>query len=157
MHILAYSKSNKDNTMRNGTLILLIVAITMLGCAQRQSEEKPPEKPAGKPEISFLATTHDFGTLEQGEKVAHTFRFVNTGDGKLLITNALASCGCTVPKYTMEPIAPGDTGRVEVVFNTGHFVGNQFKSLKVFTNAPKGDQKLTFKAFIEAPEVKSSE
>ena len=66
-----------------------------------------------QPQIAFDSTTHDFGTFEEETgKVTHEFKFVNTGDEPLLITNVRTTCGCTASDYTRKPIVPGDSGSV---------------------------------------------
>ena len=64
-----------------------------------------------KAEIKFDKTTHNFGTFSEDDPIVTcTFTFTNVGKGPLVIHQAIASCGCTVPKYTQEPILPGKTG-----------------------------------------------
>ena len=64
----------------------------------------------GKADIKFEQTTHNFGTFsENSPVVSYTFKFTNVGDAPLVIHQAVASCGCTVPEYSQEPIAPGNT------------------------------------------------
>ncbi|HOZ29956.1 MAG TPA: DUF1573 domain-containing protein [Bacteroidales bacterium] len=84
--------------------------------------------------IEFNSTEYNFGTVIQGEKVAHSFVFKNTGGGNLIISNVKASCGCTVPKWTKEPIKPGETGTIELVFDSSNRDGIQTKSAKVYSN-----------------------
>jgi len=61
--------------------------------------------------MTFDKTSHDFGTITEGDKVTTTFGFTNTGDADLIIVDARGSCGCTVPQYPKNtPIAPGETG-----------------------------------------------
>ena len=65
----------------------------------------------GQADIKFEKTTHDFGTFpEEKPIVSYTFKFTNVGDAPLVIHQAVASCGCTVPEYTQEPVLPGKTG-----------------------------------------------
>lgn len=72
----------------------------------------------GKADIKFEQTTHNFGTFsENSPVVSYTFKFTNVGDAPLVIHQAVASCGCTVPEYSQEPIAPGKTGTVKVTYN----------------------------------------
>jgi Protein of unknown function (DUF1573) len=65
-------------------------------------------------------STHSFGKIEQNKPVTAVFEFTNTGDTPLIITQAQGSCGCTVPSYTKEPIAPGQTGTVKAVYNAAN-------------------------------------
>ena len=91
---------------------------------------------AGEAEIKFEKTSHDFGTFPESEKVTCTFKFSNTGDNLLVIHQAIASCGCTVPQYSKEPIKPGETGEIVVTYNgAGKFPGHFKKSITIRTNA----------------------
>jgi hypothetical protein len=75
-----------------------------------------------------------FGTIDEGTKVTHDFEFTNTGTAPLVITNCKASCGCTVPEWSQEPIAAGKSGKIHVVFDSEHKVGTQVKSITVTAN-----------------------
>ena len=91
---------------------------------------------AGEAEIKFEKTSHDFGTFPESEKVTCTFKFTNTGDNLLVIHQAIASCGCTVPQYSKEPIKPGETGEIVVTYNgAGKVPGHFKKSITIRTNA----------------------
>ena len=91
----------------------------------------------GKAEIKFDKTTYDFGTFsETSPVVSGIFIFTNIGDGPLVIHQAVASCGCTVPEYTKEPIMPGESGTIKVTYNgEGKFPGHFKKSITLRTNA----------------------
>ena len=92
---------------------------------------------AGTAEIKFNETSHDFGSFpENAPKVTCKFKFTNTGDGPLVIHQAIASCGCTVPQYPKEPIKPGESGEITVTYNgAGKFPGHFRKSITLRTNA----------------------
>lgn len=94
---------------------------------------------AQQAEITFDKTTHDFGTFsEKNPKVSAVFKFTNTGDAPLIIHQAVASCGCTVPSYTKEPIKPGESGEIKVEYNgTGKAEGHFKKSITIRSNAQK--------------------
>ena len=87
-------------------------------------------------EIKFEKLTHDFGTFsESAPVVTCTFNYTNTGDKPLVINQAVASCGCTVPEYTKEPVQPGQKGTIKVTYNgTGKFPGHFKKSITIRTN-----------------------
>ena len=94
--------------------------------------------PGGDPGAAVLEITEDafdFGVIEEGEKVEHEFKFTNTGSSPLIISNVRASCGCTTPEYSKNPIAPGDEGMVKVVFNSAGQAGKQHKVITVTSNA----------------------
>ena len=90
-------------------------------------------------DIKFDKTSHNFGTFsEDSPKVTCTFKFTNTGDKLLVIHQAIASCGCTVPQYSKEPIKPGESGEIVVTYDgTGKFQGHFKKSITLRTNAKK--------------------
>lgn len=102
------------------------------------AEKRDNEISQGAPTISFDKETHDFGTVKEGEIVKTTFVVTNTGKTDLIITHAQASCGCTVPEWPKEAIKPGDTGNIEVSFNTSGRVNKQSKSITLTTNTEKG-------------------
>ena len=88
-------------------------------------------------ELTFEKTTHDFGKFsEEAPIVTYTFKFKNTGKAPLVIHQAVASCGCTVPEYTKEPIKPGEKGEIIVTYNgTGRFPGKFRKTITIHSNA----------------------
>ena len=103
------------------------------------------------PVIKFEETAFDFGPIIQGEKVSHTFKYKNTGGSNLIIHSAKGSCGCTVPKYSEEPLAPGESGELEVVFDSSGRKGNQRKSITVLANTQPSKTVLIITAEIVIP------
>lgn len=105
-------------------LVLMFVVGVTYASAQKQAE------------ITFETTNYNFGTFsENNPKVSCVFKFTNTGDDMLIIHQAVASCGCTVPNYTKEPIKPGGTGEIKVEYNgAGRAPGHFKKSITVRTN-----------------------
>ncbi len=99
--------------------------------------------------ISFANYEHDFGTLAQGESVTHMFEFTNSGNEPLIIDNCKGSCGCTVPKCPKEPIQPGETGQIEVKFNSKGKKNQQTKKVTINGNTDPAQTFLTIKAFVE--------
>lgn len=86
--------------------------------------------------IKFDKTSHDYGEFKQEEVQTCVFKFKNTGDQPLVIHQAFASCGCTVPSYSREPIAPGKSGEIKVEYNGKNKVPGHFKkSVSVRSNA----------------------
>ena len=84
--------------------------------------------------IEFKKETHDYGTIDQYADGTCEFTFTNTGNEPLVISNAKGSCGCTVPSWPKEPIAPGETGSIKVKYDTKR-VGNIGKSVTLQSNA----------------------
>ncbi len=85
--------------------------------------------------IKFKNESHDFGKVEEGVQATHTFEFTNTGTAPVVISNAQASCGCTTPDWTKEPIMPGKTGKVTASFNSQGRPGNFSKTVTVVSNS----------------------
>lgn len=85
--------------------------------------------------VELIDKVHNFGTIKEGEKVEYNFKFKNSGKKPLVITNASASCGCTVPEKPEKPIMPGEIGSIKVVFNSKGKSGHQSKSIIVSSNA----------------------
>jgi hypothetical protein len=85
--------------------------------------------------VQILDSAYDFGKANEGEKVDFSFRFRNTGDHPLIITDARASCGCTKPTWPREPIPPGATASIKAEFNTEGRMGPAYKVITVTSNA----------------------
>ena len=114
---------------------MIVMALMLVGgfaAAFAQSSSKDL-KPA---EIKFEKVSHNFGTFsEKDSKVTCSFAFTNVGEQDLVINQAIASCGCTVPSYTKTPIKPGEKGEIKVTYNgAGKFPGHFKKSITVRTN-----------------------
>jgi hypothetical protein len=84
--------------------------------------------------IEFNKETHDYGTIKNGADGACVFEFKNTGDSPLIISNAKGSCGCTVPEWPKEPIAPGASASIKVKYDTKR-PGAINKSVTITSNA----------------------
>lgn len=103
------------------------------------------------PDMKFEEETYDFGRITQGEKVAHAFKFKNTGSSNLIISAANGSCGCTIPDYPKKPIAPGEEAVIDVVFNSEGKSGMAEKSITLVTNCEPSTRIIYIKADIVVP------
>lgn len=99
--------------------------------------------------IQFDKTEHDFGTIQEGDVVHTSFVISNTGKHDLLISNCLGSCGCTVPVWPKNPIKPGKSAEIEVSFNSSAKIGEQQKTVNVFTNSEPPNTNLIIKANVK--------
>jgi len=108
---------------------------------------------ASLPKIVFEEEVFDFGTITQGEKVKHAFKFTNTGKSDLIITSAKGSCGCTVPKWSKKPIPPGGGGEIDVVYDSEGRSGKQHKQVSVVANTQPSTTVVAIKGEIIAPET----
>ena len=101
-------------------------------------------------EITFDRIFHDFGTIKEGEIAKTVFSFTNTGENDLYIVDAIGSCGCTVPKYPKNiAIKPGESGEIEVNFDSNGRPSLQQKMVKVSANTLSGGELLRIQAFVE--------
>lgn len=98
--------------------------------------------------MDFKDTLHDFGSIREGEKVMYEFEFTNNGKVPLIIAGATGTCGCTVPSYPHDPIAPGKTETMKVYFDSKGKSGHQEKAVTVKSNSVRGDQMLYIKAEV---------
>ncbi len=103
------------------------------------------------PIIDFEEEEHDFGKIVQGEKVSYDFKFTNVGKSNLVISNAAASCGCTVADFPKEPIPPGKSGKITVEFNSEGKSGYTEKTITVVTNCEPNTIILKIKVDIVEP------
>ncbi|RYE24790.1 MAG: DUF1573 domain-containing protein [Sphingobacteriales bacterium] len=108
------------------------------------SQKEAQAKNMAKTQITFADTKHSFGTVTEGDKVKYAYHFKNTGANPLLIYNAIASCGCTVPSYPKEPIVPGGEGDIMVEFNSTNRAGHQEKNVLVYSNAQEEAMSIGF-------------
>jgi hypothetical protein len=90
-----------------------------------------------KPAMTFERTEHNFGTIKEEMGAVMTwFEFTNTGKSPLIIQRVSASCGCTTPTYTREPVLPGKKGSISVRYSTVRRPGTFHKTITVYTNVP---------------------
>jgi hypothetical protein len=121
--------------------IISLFLFSFASCSQgeRKTEISPektlsPDNVTG-PAIQFNSLEHDFGKVREGEKVIWYFKYTNSGDQNLLLLSANASCGCTVPEYSKEPIPPGKEGMIKLVFDTTGRSGKQIKTVTIESNS----------------------
>ncbi len=100
------------------------------------------------PIISFYETEYNFGSIKEGDIVEHTFNFTNTGNSPLIISDAKASCGCTVPSFSSDEIASGDTGSISVKFDSSNKTGSQNKTITITANTENGIERLYIKGYM---------
>ncbi len=100
--------------------------------------------------ISAEETSFDFGTIKEADgSVSHTFRIKNSGESPLVLTRVIASCGCTLPEWTKEPIEPGRTGDITITYNPKNRPGPFVKTISVYSNGKTGSFVLTIRGEVE--------
>ncbi len=113
---------------------LLSLFVSMAFATINAQEAKTQDQPADGPKIAFTEQEHNYGTIKKGGDGNCEFVFTNEGNEPLILSNVKASCGCTVPTWTKEPIMPGKTGTIKVRYNTNN-VGGFTKTITVTCNA----------------------
>lgn len=121
---------------------------------QNQFNQPPPSAPQAQPVndptvMSFAQMKHDFGTINQNTENEYVFNFTNEGDKPLIIETANGSCGCTVPEFPKEPIAPGATGEIRVMYKPGKQKGLQNKTVTVIANTNPRETRLNISANVQ--------
>lgn len=130
--------------MKHFITLFIPILIFSSGFAQDQ-----PAAVADGPAIQWDKPNYDFGDMKQGERVENTFKFTNTGNAPLIITNVEVTCGCTTPKgWPRDPIPPGGQGELTVAFNSAGKYGRQNKVIKVISNAVSPSNQIVFTANV---------
>ena len=131
----------------NRLFILGFYSFLLMGCKNPSRSNETSN--SGIPKIEVSPKVHDFGQVNEGEEVGATFWAKNNGTGALIISNVKAGCGCTSVKWTQEPVAVGDSARIDVLFNTKARSGQQTKEVTVYSNSPESPDKLLIIAFVK--------
>lgn len=120
-------------------LIILSATAILHSCdirdKDKQSIDAVVQEEVKPTTVQLIDSVYDFGTITEGENVEFSYRFKNTGTEPLIIQNAAASCGCTVPEKPEAPVKPGETGYIKVKFNSDKRPGQAHKSVVVTSNA----------------------
>lgn len=113
-----------------------------------QAEKRDSQINIGSPIAKFDKEIFDFGKVPEGEIVKTTFTITNDGKSDLIITDAKSTCGCTVPEWPKEAIAPGETKEIKVSFNTSGKPNKQSKAVTLTTNTDKGREILKITGMV---------
>lgn len=111
-----------------------------------------PADTTNLPRLQFEELVHDFGTVDEGAIVTHNFAFTNTGKTPLIIGHARSTCGCTIPEWPKEPIAPGEGGVIEVRFDTKNKYDHQEKKVTITANTYPSDNVVMVKGVVRKKE-----
>lgn len=142
--------------MKNTVLTVGILALLSFGScekdnasklftdAEKQEQAEKVVDPASAAQLKFDSDSYDFGDLPSGAKVDHYVRFTNTGKGPLIISKAVGSCGCTVPEWPKDPIAPGQTDSLKISYDAGQRSGKQSNTVTLTTNTVQGSEAWKF-------------
>lgn len=127
--------------------LLSLFAIFAFGVAKAQDN-----MPANGAKIVFATLEHNYGNIQKGADGNCVFEFTNNGNEPLILASVKASCGCTTPSWTKEPVMPGQTGQIKVHYNTNN-VGGFTKTITVQSNAVDNPRiVLKIKGNVQKPE-----
>ncbi|NEU08069.1 DUF1573 domain-containing protein [Flavihumibacter sp. R14] len=122
--VIAFSACNNEKTQTEAVATSNNVSASVA----------PVADAANAAAFKFEKESYDFGQITEGEKVSYEFAFTNNGKEPMIITGATATCGCTVPEYPHEPIGPGESGKISVVFDSAGKSGMQNKVISITAN-----------------------
>jgi hypothetical protein len=138
-------------------VLFLLVSVAMISCDNRRKDKIADDASTqtalalkDSTTVQIIDSAYNFGKVTDGEKVEYSYRFKNTGTKPLVIVDASASCGCTVPQKPEKPILPGDIGFIKIVFDSKGRVGNAHKTITVTSNANPGFPPLVLTGDVEA-------
>jgi len=131
-----------------------VILCLLLGNAACKSGSEDQAKKKGQ-EIWFEENLHDYGEILQDSDGSWSFAFQNLGSQAIVINRVRSTCGCTIPEWPREPIEPGDSGEITVIYNT-ELTGTFLKSIYVYSTAANSPVKLQIKGKVAAPEEEIS-
>lgn len=137
-------------------ILTMAMGIGFVSCSGERDYEEAlsvanidPENP---PVMTWKDTLYNFGTISQGQIVKYSFEFTNTGKSDLVIQSARGSCGCTVPKsWPTDPVKPGETGKIEVSFNSEYKSGKQNVTVTILANTVPTKNIVYLRGEVAAP------
>ena len=122
--LIVFACNNKSKT--NGTPVDMI--------NNPSTANNPTAEPSEYPVMTFEKMEHNFGDIMEGASVETTFKFKNTGKEPIILSSVQASCGCTTPSWSKEPILPGKSSKVTATYNTQGRPGNFVKTITINSN-----------------------
>ncbi|MEQ8303950.1 MAG: DUF1573 domain-containing protein [Cyclobacteriaceae bacterium] len=134
--------------MKKFSILFILALIANLSFAQVTATAPSNEAATSNMAVfGWESATHDFGKIKQGVPQTHEFKFTNTGKQPLVITNVQASCGCTTPDWSKDPIPPGGEGFIKATYNAAA-MGGFTKTVTVMANVENGFKQLTIKGEV---------
>ena len=131
--------------------VLLLTVVFVMSALVFAQEAATASKEGAK--IEFSEKSKDFGDIFQGDKVSHTFKFKNTGNQPLILSNVITTCGCTATEWPREPIAPGAEAEINATFNSRGKMGKQNKVITVVSNSVEGSARVSIISNVLPPKT----
>ena len=138
----------------NKSLLCVVCIIMLVSSCDVRKKDKMADTPVMKEvkeptSVEIIDSVYDFGKIAEGDNVEFSYRFKNSGTRPLIISEASASCGCTVPEKPEKPIMPGEMGFIKVKFNSQGRPGQAHKTVHVSSNAQPAFPQLLLKGEVE--------
>ncbi len=154
--------------MKKIMLLFSLTAFLMMACNNDNPASKIKDENLKKaqqkreemnkfPKMAFETKEIDFGTHNEGDILDTVFKFTNTGEVPLVITNVKTSCGCTTPYWPKKPIQPGESDVIKVRFNTNHKPGKQTKTITIHANTKNLTEVVKIKSYNIPKDKKGKE
>ena len=135
--------------MKKIYFLLCLSGFVFLSCSESDSSKNESKSAlSDSAKIEFLNTVHDFGVINEGEKVSTVYKFKNVGSMPLEIFNVEVSCGCTVAEKPEKPVGAGQTGEIKVEFNSTGKVGVNKKFVTIVSNATNATEIVSFNVTV---------
>ena len=140
--------------MKKVLLSLLLTSMVFISCnsntggVSSDMVKNPETGETEFPEMKFEKTVYDFGTIDEGARVACSFTFTNVGKSDLVISNATTSCGCTASDWPRHPVKPGESETIKAEFNSSGKSGHQDKMITLSTNCEKSAVVLSIRGTV---------
>lgn len=135
-------------------LSVLTVGLLLTACGEKKEKNSTTDLQEKIPVLALLdSATYQFGEVKEGAVVEHSFKFKNGGQFPLIINNVTASCGCTIPEWPREPIAPNQESAIKVQFNTKGKPGQQVKTITVYANTQPAYSELRLQGIVAAADT----
>jgi len=134
-------------TAKSLIIYLFLFAAISVAKGQTENTQTNVQENPNAPEITLDKTVHDYGTIKKDANGSCEFTFKNTGKEPLVLSNVKSSCGCTVPSWSKDPILPGKSGVIKVVYDTKK-VGPISKTITVMSNAKTNPIVLSIKGTV---------
>lgn len=125
--------------------VLTLLFLSVMCCLGAWAQGEQPKNGAV---IRLDETSYEFGDIIQGEKVSHIFTFTNSGNQPLILSDIVTTCGCTAPSWSRDPILPGQSGEIQITFNSDNKMGRQNKGITILSNAINSPARVTISCNI---------
>lgn len=134
--------------MKHIVLFFFVLLLTVVSFAQTTEGSKTG------PVITFAEKTHDFGDIAQGEKIEYVFKYQNTGNQPLVISDVITTCQCTAKQWSKSPVMPGKSGQITVSFDSAGKMGIQNKVVTIQSNATNSTERVSIRVNVLPPSNK---